>query len=125
MNNQLFINGVETIQVAPKFSNEYGEEIVQTTTSEQVMLKMDCVKAVVVRKTEVLKGTRGSNPLASALKTKGTVRFLLFSIPSTGQLVYNIYCLSCIGIADVVYLIRFYNLYESNLVRDSYPHPQK
>ena len=62
----MLINGVETIQVAPKFSDEYGEEIVQTTTSEQVMLKMDCVKAVVVRKTDILKGIGGSNPSLSA-----------------------------------------------------------
>ena len=62
----MLLNGVETIQVAPKFNDEYGEEIVQTTISEQVMLKIACIKTRVVRKTEVLKGTRGSNPLASA-----------------------------------------------------------
>ena len=44
------INGVETIQVAPNPRKGNGEEIVQTTTSEQVMLKMVRVKANVVRK---------------------------------------------------------------------------
>ena len=48
----LFIKGVETIQVAPKpLDKRSGEEIVQTTTSEQIMLKMVHVKVKVVRKT--------------------------------------------------------------------------
>ena len=62
-----FINGVETIRWVPKvkcngfkvrhgrykeeivlYRFQYGKEIVQTTTSDQVMLKMACVKARVV-----------------------------------------------------------------------------
>ena len=52
---EMLINGVETIEVVPK-SNRYGKEIVQTTISEQTMLKIVCVKANVVRKSLGPKG---------------------------------------------------------------------
>lgn len=55
---EMLINGVETIEVVPK-SNRYGKEIVQTTISEQTMLKIVCVKANVVRKSLGPKGLYG------------------------------------------------------------------
>ena len=71
---EMLINGVETIEVVPK-SNRYGKEIVQTTISEQTMLKIVCVKANVVRKSL---GPKGLCEFESHLEYTFIVFVLLF-----------------------------------------------